>query len=150
MGCGSGTLGMRAVAFGGASLSVTVRPLPVSSSVPDAVRRAASLASSALVLLSPCSARASTRLRTAAVLCSSWALFWLRSWITSDSFRRDVSVRMFVPLDVLKLVTKIRPAKAKTAAVSSRAGRSRRRGPTEESSELLNVPFSFNATGPLR
>ncbi|BBC94827.1 hypothetical protein GCM10009566_15260 [Streptomyces murinus] len=66
---------------------------------------------------------------------------------------------MSVPLAVSKLVKKIRPASAKTAAVSIRTGRTRgpRRGPEPiapvpgESAELLNVPLlSFGATEALR
>lgn len=64
--------------------------------------------------------------------------------------QQGLSVRILVPLAVLKLVKKMRPARAKTAAVRIRTGRKRRaRSGVDpvpgESAELLNVPLSPSA-----
>lgn len=85
--------------------------------------------------------------RRDALESSSAAFFPLRCWIRSESFSSEESVRMLVPLAVLALVTKISPARANTAAVSTRTGclKGRRTGPWGESAELLNVPLSPSA-----
>ncbi|CAM5587854.1 hypothetical protein STANM309S_00450 [Streptomyces tanashiensis] len=139
--CGSGYPGA-AWAFGGASSRVTVRPGPETSVVPAFAASASSFSSSARVEPSSRAARESTWARRAAVDSSRPAFLWLRSSIRSESLRSEASVRMLVPLAVLKLVTKISPARAKTASVSTRTGRHLvvRPGPSGVSAELLNVP----------
>ncbi len=138
------------MAFGGASLSVTVIAVPLTFCVPALFSRADSFSSCALLLPSSRSASDSTSRRSEALESSSPLFFRLRSWMRSESFSKDVSVRILVPLAVLKLVKKMSPARAKTATVSTRTGRKRRPGAAldpawGESAELLNVPLSPSA-----
>src|SRR5690606_7619089 len=93
---------------------------------------------------------ASISRRSAPLDSSSLPFSRLRSWMRSESFSREASVRMSVPLAVLKLVKKMSPARAKTPTVRMRTGRKRRlRAGLDsvpgESAELLNVPLSPSA-----